>query len=82
MPYFSALDGRGDRAATLNAWFTATRALQFVMVGMAVGMLGLGAPFIARWIGPEYAERGAWVHPLPGRGGSHRGHLPQLEPPL
>ncbi len=61
MPYFSALDGKGDRAATLEAWFNATRALQFVMVGMAVGMLGLGGPFIARWIGPAYAEQGAWV---------------------
>jgi O-antigen/teichoic acid export membrane protein len=61
MPYFSALDGKGDRAATLKAWFTATRALQFAMVGMAVGMLGLGGPFIARWIGPGYGEQGAWV---------------------
>ncbi len=61
MPYFSALDGKGDRAETLSAWFSFTRALQFVMIGMAVGTFLLGGPFIARWIGPNYAAGGAWV---------------------
>jgi O-antigen/teichoic acid export membrane protein len=68
MPYFSALDGRGDADATVKSWFGATRALQFVMIGMAVGALGLGGPFIARWIGPSYAEGGAWVIRFLGAG--------------
>ncbi len=60
-PYFSSLDGKGDREATRRAWFALTRGLQFLMFGMAAGLLGLGTPFIARWIGPEYAEGGRWV---------------------
>ena len=61
MPYFSALDGKGERNAILSAWFITTRTLQFVMFGMAVAMLVLGGPFITRWIGSDYAVNGAWV---------------------
>ncbi|NIP96674.1 MAG: hypothetical protein GWO24_25860, partial [Akkermansiaceae bacterium] len=61
MPYFSALDGIQDRAATVQGWFATTRALQVVMFAMALGILALGGPFIGIWIGPEYAEKGAWI---------------------
>lgn len=61
MPYFSALDGVRDREATVQGWFATTRALQVIMFGMAIGIMTLGKPFIGIWIGPEYAEKGAWV---------------------
>ncbi len=61
MPYFSSLDGRGDRRATVRAWYGLSSSLQFVMLGLALAMLTLGVPFIARWMGPSYAESGRWV---------------------
>ena len=65
-PYFSSLDGKGDHETRVHAWFELTRWLQFLMFGMAVALIGLGSPFIARWIGPEYAVGGRWVVRLLG----------------
>ncbi len=61
IPYFTALSGRGDLAATRQAWFTLGRILQFVLLGIPLATIALGEPFLKRWMGPEYALEGRWV---------------------
>ncbi|NNF08421.1 MAG: oligosaccharide flippase family protein [Candidatus Eisenbacteria bacterium] len=61
-PYFSFLEGQNQGLeSTHRSWFALSRVLQFVLIAMGVGLVSLGEPFIARWIGPEYATTGRWV---------------------
>jgi len=61
MPYFSALEGKHDQYGMIQAWSDLSRVLEFITLGMGVAMLLLGEPFIARWMGPSYAEGGRWI---------------------
>ncbi len=58
-PYFAHAFGRANGAAPTQQWIVATRALQFVTFGVTLSVLWLGLPFLARWLGADYAERGA-----------------------
>lgn len=59
--HFSHLEGKGDLAAMRASWFTTTRFLQFVLLGMATAILALGEPFLHVWMGPDFATGGRWV---------------------
>ncbi|MCU0223438.1 MAG: lipopolysaccharide biosynthesis protein [Acidobacteria bacterium] len=73
-PHLSHLHGAGDRDATRRAWLGAARGLQFCLLGLAVGMLGLGRPFMARWMGEEYAAAGSWALGLLATGALFEGY--------
>ncbi|MBI2413178.1 MAG: oligosaccharide flippase family protein [Deltaproteobacteria bacterium] len=61
MPLFSDLDARGERESSARILMVGSR----YVLGLIIPVLGavclLGPPFIARWIGAEYAEKGRWV---------------------
>jgi len=61
MPYFSVLDVGDDDAAGREAWFGLARAMQFLLLWIPTAIFFLGAPFLGRWVGPEYADEGLWV---------------------
>jgi O-antigen/teichoic acid export membrane protein len=63
-PYFAAISGKGGLNATRDVWVPTTRVLQVFTLGVPVGVAALGGPFIATWMGAEYAELGApilWI---------------------
>jgi O-antigen/teichoic acid export membrane protein len=59
--HFSTLEARRDPGAMLDAWMRSSRFLQLIIWGLGIAILGLGEPFISRWLGPEYAHGGRWV---------------------
>ena len=59
--YLASAFGSGGLDGARQAWLSTTRALQFVQAGLAMGLVWLGLPFLARWMGPEYAQKGALV---------------------
>lgn len=59
--HFSHLEGKGDMVGMRESWYTTTRCLQFVLIGMAIAVLALGESFLQRWMGAEYAAGGRWV---------------------
>lgn len=61
MPLFSDLDARGDREKTAKVLLVSSRYVLGFIMPVLIGMCFLGPPFIARWIGPEYAAEGKWV---------------------
>lgn len=61
MPYFSELFARNESERTLRTFFDASRFIVGFVLGSYLGILFLGLPFISRWIGPSYAEKGEIV---------------------
>lgn len=61
MPFFSDLDARGDRERLAKVFMVSSRYVLGFILPTLGGICFLGPPFIARWIGPEYAENGRWV---------------------
>lgn len=57
-PHFSAYHGHGDAEGLRASWYTLSRVLQFVLLGIAVLVIALGPTFVARWIGAAYAREG------------------------
>jgi O-antigen/teichoic acid export membrane protein len=53
--YFSSLVEKDDGDAMLREWLDMSRFLQVVQLGLASVAIILGADFLARWMGPEYA---------------------------
>ena len=60
-PYLTAAFGGGGIDAARQAWLSTTRVMQFIQAGIAMGIFWLGLPFLARWLGPDYALKGAGV---------------------
>jgi O-antigen/teichoic acid export membrane protein len=54
MPLFSDLHARGRVDQMAQVYMAGSRFVVTVVVPAIVGILALGADFIARWIGPEY----------------------------
>ena len=57
-PYLTAAFGSGGLEGAKLAWLSTTRVMQFIQAGIAMGLICLGLPFLARWMGPEYAAKG------------------------
>ena len=60
-PYFATFYGREDHNALRESWLKASLAIQVVSNAMPVVLLFCGVPFIAQWLGAEYADAGKWV---------------------
>lgn len=60
-PYLTSAFGSGGLDGARQAWLSTTRVMQFIQGGVAMGVTCLGLPFLARWMGPDYAARGAPV---------------------
>jgi O-antigen/teichoic acid export membrane protein len=60
-PVYGHLHAKGDLSAQQKAWFALTHPMQFVVLGSALMVLGLGRPFVSLWMGPSFAENGQWV---------------------
>jgi O-antigen/teichoic acid export membrane protein len=56
-PAVSAMDARGDTAAIRNVFLNSTRYVLWLILPVQLGLLLLGRPFLALWLGPEYATR-------------------------
>lgn len=56
-PAFSVLDAYGDGAAIRRMFVNASRYALWMILPVEVGLLVLGRPFLARWMGPEYVAR-------------------------
>lgn len=61
MPFFSDLDARGDKAMIGRVLTVASRYVVGIVLPFLVAVCFLGIPFLARWMGPAYAENGRWV---------------------
>ena len=55
-PLFSRLDGTGDRERTAQILQFSTKVSVAISVFVGFGILMLGRPFIARWMGPSYLD--------------------------
>jgi O-antigen/teichoic acid export membrane protein len=56
VPAFSSLEARGDEASIRGVLVESTRYVLWVIVPIEIGLLLLGKPFIALWMGERYAE--------------------------
>ncbi len=61
MPVFSDLDARQDKAMLGRVFTVASRYVVGIIFPFLGGLCFLGVPFLARWMGPTYAENGRWV---------------------
>jgi len=61
VPHFSEIDAKGSLEAKRSVWLSSSRALQLVIFGIGISILALGEPFLAVWIGDDYAVEGRWV---------------------
>ncbi len=55
-PAVSAMEARGDTAAIRKVFLDSTRYVLWLIAPVQLGLLLLGRPFLALWLGPEYAE--------------------------
>lgn len=60
-PYLAQAFGRSGVQGARESFEYTTRAMQFIQAGVTMGILWLGLPFLAHWMGPDYAVRGAPV---------------------
>ena len=60
-PYLAQALGQSGVQGARESFEYTTRAMQFIQAGVAMGILWLGLPFLAHWMGPDYALRGAPV---------------------
>jgi O-antigen/teichoic acid export membrane protein len=61
MPLFSDLDARGDKAKSAQVLTVASKYVVGFIMPIFLSMYFLGIPFLARWMGPEFAEKGRLV---------------------
>ena len=55
-PLFSRLDGTGDRVHTAQVFQFSTKIAVAIATSVGFGILALGRPFIARWMGLSYLD--------------------------
>lgn len=61
MPLFSDIDAYGDSRKTEQVFIVASRYTLGLIFPLMGGAYFLGLPFLARWMGPQYAANGRWV---------------------
>jgi O-antigen/teichoic acid export membrane protein len=61
MPLFSDLNARSQKTDTEEVYLIASRYMLAIIVLFGIQLYFLGVPFLARWIGAEYAEKGRIV---------------------
>jgi O-antigen/teichoic acid export membrane protein len=54
-PAVSALEAKGDGAAIRDVFVNSTRYVLWLILPVQLGLLLFGRPFLALWMGPEYA---------------------------
>jgi len=59
MPYFSSLAATGERDKTRRVYFLGSKLTIGAVMVLAIGVLGLGQPFLELWIGGEIARSAA-----------------------
>jgi len=57
-PHLAQALGKDGIKGAAQAYEFTTRAMTFICAGIAMGVWWLGLPFLARWMGPEYAQQG------------------------
>jgi O-antigen/teichoic acid export membrane protein len=55
IPTFSAMDARGDMNGIRSLLIRGSRYVLWAVLPLQVGLIVLGKPFLALWIGPRYA---------------------------
>ena len=60
-PYLSTSLGHKGIDGVRESFEYTTRIMQFLQGGIGLGLFWLGLPFLARWMGPEYAIKGSGV---------------------
>jgi O-antigen/teichoic acid export membrane protein len=51
--HLAKISGEGDAIVMRGAFLESARAVQFISLGVPVGIFCLGEPFLRRWLGPE-----------------------------
>ena len=57
MPFFSDLSARDKKQESRQVYLVASKVVAGLVAAMGIGILGIGTPFLAMWIGPEYTEQ-------------------------
>jgi len=57
MPLFSDLAARSRQAEIRSIYLVASKVVAGLVMAIGVGVVLLGTPFLALWIGPEYTEQ-------------------------
>jgi len=57
MPFFSDLSARDRKEESREVYLVASKVVAGLVAAMGVGILAIGTPFLALWIGPEYTEQ-------------------------
>jgi O-antigen/teichoic acid export membrane protein len=57
MPFFSDLATRDRKQELRQVYLVASKVVAGLVAAMGVGILGIGTPFLALWIGPEYTKQ-------------------------
>ena len=57
-PYLATSLGHRGLDGVRESFDYTTRIMQFIQGGIAIGLFWLGLPFLAHWMGPQYALRG------------------------
>jgi len=57
MPMFSDLNARFKQDEIRSLYLVASKVVAGLVASMGLGMLGIGTPFLALWVGPEYTEQ-------------------------
>ena len=60
-PYLATSLGHKGVSGVRESFEYTTRILQFIQGGLALGLFWLGLPFLAHWMGPQYAVKGSGV---------------------
>lgn len=55
--HLSQIAGGSDRKALQDAYIASTRLIQFFSLGVPVGIVWMGEPFLHRWLGPEVTKQ-------------------------
>jgi O-antigen/teichoic acid export membrane protein len=61
MPYFSHLNAKKENDTTSIVFLVSSRYLIGTIFPLFAGLLFLGSPFISRWMGADYADKGEIV---------------------
>ena len=61
MPVFSDLSAKNDKKTMAKLYLSASRYIVGILFPIIAGIYFLGVPFLSRWMGIEYAEKGRYV---------------------
>ena len=61
MPVFSELSAKKDKEKMVKLYLSASRYIVGILLPIVAGIYFLGVPFLSRWMGTEYAEKGRYI---------------------